>query len=144
MTRICSYAAFAVFLYCGIASAADDSQIPDAPGKAAVERMCRRCHGLSVITASKRTQAEWQDTVDNMVRRGASGSDQDIQTVVAYLTAHFGRTASAPAKERTSSPRRVIVVDPAAKQIPGKTDWSMFGHDPGAMRYSPLAQITAA
>jgi quinoprotein glucose dehydrogenase len=144
MMRLYLYAAFAATLYCGLASAADSPKIPEGAGKAAFERMCTPCHGLSVITGLRRTQPEWQDTVDNMVRRGASGSNQDLRAVVAYLAAHFGRTESTPAKEQAASPRRVVTVDPKAKQVPGKTDWSMFGHDPGAIRYSRLAQITAS
>ena len=142
MTRIYFNAALAASLCCGFVFAAEHAQIPNGPGKPVFERMCSRCHELSVVTSLRRTQPEWQATVNDMVRRGASGSDEDIQAVVAYLTAHFGRTA--PVGERTSQPRRVIVVDPTAKQIPGNTDWSMFGHDPGAMRYSPLALITTA
>ena len=142
MTRIYFNAALAASLCCGFVFAAEHAQIPNRPGKPVFERMCSRCHQLSVVTSLRRTQPEWQATVNDMVRRGASGSDEDIQAVVAYLTAHFGRTA--PVGKRTSQPRRVIVVDPTAKQIPGNTDWSMFGHDPGAMRYSPLALITTA
>ncbi|MBV9082347.1 MAG: pyrroloquinoline quinone-dependent dehydrogenase [Acidobacteriaceae bacterium] len=38
--------------------------------------------------------------------------------------------------------RRLIVTESGLRQqIPGETDWQTFGHDPGAIRYSPLAQI---
>src|SRR5579885_1544705 len=32
----------------------------------------------------------------------------------------------------------------ALPALQGQTDWEMFGHDPGAMRYSPLKQINSS
>jgi hypothetical protein len=32
----------------------------------------------------------WQQTVEDMIARGAEGSDDDIEAVVDYLTTYFG------------------------------------------------------
>lgn len=121
---------------------AQSAILPDGSGKAVVERMCAPCHGLSVVTATRRPQAQWQDVVANMVRRGAQGSSDDVAQVVQYLSSHFGASETSKAPTAALS-KRPLVISPAAlkAQIPGQTDWPAPGHDPGATRYSPLAQI---
>src|SRR4051794_18534686 len=119
------------------------STLPDGKGKQVVERMCSPCHGLPLVTTVARTRPEWKAVVENMVQRGASGTDQDIAQAIEYLAAHFGK-AESPAAAPSSSSRRVVFSERAkALQAPGQTDWPMYGHDPGARRYSPLKQITA-
>ena len=56
------------------------SGLPDGPGRAVVERMCTTCHGLNVVTGQRMTKQHWADQVDDMVSRGAVGSDADIRT----------------------------------------------------------------
>jgi glucose dehydrogenase len=118
------------------------STLPDGPGKEVVQRMCAPCHGLAVATATRRSREAWQDIVGNMVRRGASGSSADIEQVVQYLSTHFGQ-ARKPETPSVVLPKRQLVVtqEGLSKQIAGETDWQTVGHDPGGMRYSPLAQI---
>jgi hypothetical protein len=36
------------------------------------------------------TEKDWQDVVNVMIDRGASGTPEDIRAVVAYLGKHFG------------------------------------------------------
>ena len=133
ITLACFQAAFAF---------AQAPVLPEGPGRAVVERMCTRCHGLSVVTATRRPRDEWQDVVGNMVRRGASGSSEDAAQVVQYLATHFG-AAEKPNTRSAAVPKRQLTVTKSGlrEQVPGQTDWRVFGHDPGAMRYSPLAQI---
>ena len=68
--------------------------LPEGPGKAVTERMCKPCHGLENIIREKRTKDRWAETVDDMVSRGAKGTDAEIDLVIDYLTAHFGATAA--------------------------------------------------
>jgi competence protein ComEA len=63
----------------------------DAKAKATLEKMCVGCHELDVVTATRRTQAGWQQNVEDMVSRGAEGSGQDGAAVVAYLTKFYGK-----------------------------------------------------
>ena len=121
---------------------AQATALPEGAGKATVERMCTPCHGLAVVTANRRPREEWQEVVANMARRGAAGSSEDLANVVQYLSTHFGE-ASKPNKPATALPPRQLVVAKSgiSQQVPGQTDWQTFGHDPGAMRYSPLSQI---
>ena len=38
-------------------------------------------------------RVSWEDEVAAMVERGAAGTDEDIQMVVAYMVKNFGRDA---------------------------------------------------
>ena len=63
----------------------------EATGKATLEKVCVGCHELDVVTASRRTKIGWQQNVDDMVSRGAEGSDQEMAEVVEYLTKYYGK-----------------------------------------------------
>lgn len=116
--------------------------LPEGSGKSVVEHMCTRCHGLAVVTATRRSREEWQDLVNNMVRRGASGSNEDIAQAVQYLATHFGAVQQTRTPSAIPSRRQLTITEAGLReQIPGQTDWQAVGHDPGAMRYSPLTQI---
>jgi competence ComEA-like helix-hairpin-helix protein len=64
--------------------------LPDGPGKAIVQRMCTPCHGLDNVVRARMTKDRWSKVVDEMVARGATGTDDEIDDVVDYLAAHFG------------------------------------------------------
>jgi len=119
--------------------------LPDGTGKPVVQRMCAPCHGLSVVVSTRRSREEWQGVVTNMVSRGAVGSAEDTKLAVEYLSTHFGASQekTEPSKPASSSRALNIKASALKQQIPGQTDWPVSGHDPGATRYSPLAQITA-
>src|SRR5665213_2501466 len=75
--------------------------LPDGPGKSIVENVCGSCHGLDLVTSQTGTRATWQDTVDSMRGRGATGSDDDFKLIVDYLAKNFpppGAASPAPAK----------------------------------------------
>jgi competence protein ComEA len=79
--------------FLGTISAAAQSELPDGPGKATVEKVCSGCHGFSVITQVRADKAHWEATVDDMASRGAEGTDDELDQVVQYLSAHFGPNA---------------------------------------------------
>ena len=65
--------------------------LPDDKGKDVVERMCVKCHSATQFSGRKYTKSRWADVVDDMVSRGAEGSDDEVKTVLSYLTRNFGR-----------------------------------------------------
>jgi len=75
------------------------SELPDGKGKEQVQKICSGCHEVSTVTGIRRTRIGWQTNVEEMVSRGAEGSDEDMEAVVGYLTRFFGKinvnTASA-------------------------------------------------
>jgi hypothetical protein len=67
------------------------STLPDGPGKEAFEKRCILCHDAAQATNKRRTREEWERIVDDMVMRGANGSDQELEAITAYLTKYFGK-----------------------------------------------------
>ena len=66
------------------------SELPDGPGKEVVVKVCGNCHDYSVFTQDHNTRDRWDAIVQDMVSRGAEGTDAELDQVVSYLTAHFG------------------------------------------------------
>jgi quinoprotein glucose dehydrogenase len=66
------------------------ASMPEGQGKAVVQRMCASCHTLESILRGKRTAEKWGEVVDDMIGRGAVGSDDEIDLVIEYLSEHFG------------------------------------------------------
>jgi competence ComEA-like helix-hairpin-helix protein len=64
--------------------------LPDGKGKAQFTRVCSQCHGVEIVIKQTNTPDGWADVVDDMVSRGAQGTDDDFDLVVKYLVAHFG------------------------------------------------------
>ena len=65
--------------------------LPDGKGKDAVRKICTGCHEIQTVIGSRRTRIGWERNVDDMVSRGAEGSDDEMEAVVAYLTEFFGK-----------------------------------------------------
>ncbi len=82
-----------------VASLAQD--LPPGPGKAVTEKLCSDCHGVGTIVGLRRTKSAWEHTVDEMAARGAKGTDEEFDQVVAYLARYLGKVNvnQAPAKE---------------------------------------------
>jgi competence protein ComEA len=83
-----------LILYISVAGLAFGQTLPDGPGKAVTERMCSGCHGLENVVRAKRTKEKWAEVVDDMVSRGAKGTDAEIDQVIEYLATHFGPNAT--------------------------------------------------
>jgi cytochrome c oxidase cbb3-type subunit III len=77
-------------------------QLPDAPGKAAVQKVCSGCHGMNMITGRGRTRDQWTQVVTSMVARGAKGSESELAQVVDYLAQNFPPGAASPAVQPAS------------------------------------------
>jgi len=89
---------------CGAVAAAlaQSNDLPEGKGKEVLERMCTNCHGLEQVTAQHYSKKYWGSVVDDMVSRGAEGSDEDVNLLIAYLARNFGKPVNvntAAAKE---------------------------------------------
>jgi hypothetical protein len=69
--------------------AASGQNADEAAGKT-FEKACSSCHDSSTATGERHTRREWKGVVDDMVSRGAAGTDAELQQVVAWLTRHYG------------------------------------------------------
>ena len=74
-----------------LAASVQAQDLPDGVGKELVANVCTQCHELTRIVSKKRTKEEWNDTVDKMAARGAKASDEEFETIVAYLAKNFGK-----------------------------------------------------
>ncbi len=81
-------------------------QLPDAPGKDIVQRICTACHGVEVIVPRGMSRQEWSQVVANMVAKGAKGTDEDFAQVLDYLAANFPPTKKA-APGTTAGPQAI-------------------------------------
>jgi hypothetical protein len=71
------------------AVAQSDAPLPEGAGKAVVQKMCVGCHKVKVITSKRATKEQWTTIVQQMVSRGADGTDEEIATVIDYLATNF-------------------------------------------------------
>lgn len=72
------------------APAPDLSVLPAAPGRELVGAKCGTCHTLAMVVGQKRDRATWEQTMDQMMGRGADISDAEYEVIAAYLGTHFG------------------------------------------------------
>jgi competence protein ComEA len=87
-----------------ILDAANNSDdLPEGKGKAIFVRMCSNCHGLDQVTTSRYPKKQWAYVVDDMVSRGAEGSDEDVNSVIGYLSRNFGK----PVNINTSTAKEI-------------------------------------
>jgi competence protein ComEA len=70
--------------------------MPEAPGKAQTVATCTKCHSITNVTGQHKTADEWETTITKMVGYGASGSDDDLQAILAYVTKYYGATPPPP------------------------------------------------
>jgi competence ComEA-like helix-hairpin-helix protein len=122
-------------------AAVQAQDLPDGKGKDLVEDRCSSCHGLDLLLAEHDGKAQWSQIVNEMVSRGATGSAEELATIVDYLTANFGPEAAklnvntATAEELQSS-LTLSAPDAAAivqyRKDHGKIkDWAALSKVPG-------------
>jgi hypothetical protein len=69
----------------------NDVKLPDGPGKSVTERVCTTCHGLENVVRARMTKERWGSVVDDMVSRGATATDSEIDQIIGYLAANFSK-----------------------------------------------------
>src|SRR5205085_9731875 len=107
-------------------------------------------------------QAGWAETISKMVNLGAQGSEDDLNTILNYLVKFYGPVggpsgptagaagrsanittptdAASPTPPGSLHPKTAVFPSDGAAVDPAK-EWRTYGHDTGAMRFSPLKQI---
>jgi len=102
MLRWVLFSITAACLAAVVFAAAQDDDLPAGKGKDVLQRMCSTCHGLDQVTAARYSKKFWGSVVDDMVSRGAEGSEQDVNLLIGYLSRNFGKPVNintATAKE---------------------------------------------
>jgi cytochrome c5 len=76
----------------GNAKTSKEVSLPEGTGKVLVEQRCGvMCHDLGRVVSTRRTGDEWERTARNMSERVRLTNAQEMQTIVSYLTSHFGK-----------------------------------------------------
>lgn len=58
-------------------------------GQTIMQQHCSKCHSLNRITSAHHTAAEWQNTVNRMVNKGAQLNQQEEQALIDYLAQNY-------------------------------------------------------
>ncbi len=73
--------------------------MPQGQGKQMVASICSGCHTLGTVLTQRRSSEEWEETVNEMISRGAQIFTEEVDTLVSYLGEHYGAQAgSAPSQ----------------------------------------------
>lgn len=59
-------------------------------GKALFERICTKCHGLAATVRQRNNRDRWTAVIDDMISRGAEGTDAEFEKIFDYLVKNFG------------------------------------------------------
>lgn len=74
------------------------AQQPDmSASRATFNKVCGVCHTPESALATRRTKAQWEESIDKMVQLGAKASDDEFAAILDYLVSQYGTDASAPA-----------------------------------------------
>jgi competence protein ComEA len=88
MKRLILYTPFLISSFVPLAQAQD---LPEGRGKDIVEEVCGACHGTDLIASRRATKEGWSYIVDDMISRGATASNEQIQAINTYLAKSFGQ-----------------------------------------------------
>jgi competence protein ComEA len=61
------------------------------PSAGLFAQMCNKCHDAARITAMRRTSTEWEEVINKMIEKGATGSEKDFETIYTYVLRYFGK-----------------------------------------------------
>lgn len=96
------YSLALVFVLFTLPLAAQDD-LPEGKGKETLENTCTECHGLDKVLSELRNRERWKAIATVMRSKGATMSDDELNTLVDYLYRNFGKDEvninKAPAKE---------------------------------------------
>ena len=65
------------------------SNASSADGKVILESKCVKCHTLDRVTSAKKDQAGWTTTVERMMGKGASLSQEEKVILIQYLAENY-------------------------------------------------------
>lgn len=89
---------------------------PDPAGEAVTRRVCgTACHNFEHVITVRRTPAQWEATIENMIGRGAKLTSDEVATVLAFLSS--AHTLAATTIRGGSGPLDKPMVDPKAAAV---------------------------
>jgi len=79
--------------------------LPEAKEKETFVKMCSNCHAIERVVKVKFSKKFWASTVDDMVSRGAEGTEEEVEAVIDYLSRYFGK----PVNINTATAKQIEV-----------------------------------
>lgn len=64
-------------------------ELPPGPEQMLVSQACTTCHLASQFTSHRQTAAQWAETVNQMINKGAVVGDSEFDKIVNYLAKNF-------------------------------------------------------
>ena len=107
-------AALAIAASLPAAHAQDPEKLTSGPGATLTAQKCQICHELAHVTRSRLSRGEWVDNLQRMRERGAPLADAEVEVIVTYLAAYYGRD---PAPAPTPDTLAATTDDPIAKLL---------------------------
>jgi mono/diheme cytochrome c family protein len=101
--------------------------MPEGEGKAMVTNVCTTCHSLGNIVNTRGDRDEWEQTVNDMIARGAQIFPDEMETIVGYLAASYGYQQTASAAPSVSSGQQLF--QQKCFQCHGDTMWRDLRQD---------------
>ena len=96
---MCRVARFSVIAIAACVTLAEtgwaQTELPEGKGKDITQNVCSQCHGLNSVVTSRMSPEDWENTVLDMVARGAPLLEEEIDVVVQYLAANLGKQTTA-------------------------------------------------
>jgi len=86
--------AFLVAMACGLLLAMAwpafaQSPLPDGTGKEVTVSVCGQCHAPEIVASVRLSPEGWRETIATMVQQGAKATDQELETILKYVSTHF-------------------------------------------------------
>lgn len=103
-------------------------ELPNAPGKDTLQRVCGVCHSPNVVLGQRMTREQWSNTVATMIGRGAKGTPAEFNEVIDYLAKNLSPSEPAgkgavtragnnpPPRARVTSRDRLMIDTEAAER----------------------------
>jgi competence ComEA-like helix-hairpin-helix protein len=79
-----------IALLYGAVTVAAWGQLPDRPGRDLTVSICGNCHSTDVLTAHRQTKDQWTQTMVKMIELGATGTEEQFNTILQYLAENVG------------------------------------------------------
>jgi competence protein ComEA len=76
--------------------AAEKPVLPDGPGKDTTQRVCGACHAAELVMNRRESREGWSGVIEDMIRRGTKGTDEEFGEVADYLVTHFSKSNPLP------------------------------------------------
>ncbi len=103
MTRCRAVRAAGAALAALAVSAPAQVELVPGPGADLTQAKCVVCHEIEHVVRARQSRAEWEDTMQRMVKRGAPLAPDEIRIITDYLATYYNREGPSAAAQAASA-----------------------------------------